>query len=174
MLTLQCTKKLESELGMMDFVAVPTAVDPLFGWHAHLFLLNRRKCVLVMNNETRYNFVLHGLKKQDFKRFHELVAESIAENLLADKADKQVIERYLQSADAFSFTKTSDRSIISQINDMILIIKHMHQYQMDETGELPAQWFNKLNRRINKVPMLKLPLAYSGETMLAALNSRQL
>ncbi|MGG4146803.1 hypothetical protein ABEW34_27205 [Paenibacillus algorifonticola] len=174
MFTLQCTKKLESELGMMDFVPVPTAGDPLFGWHAHLFLLNRRKCVLVMNNETRYNFVLHGLKKQDFKRFHELVAESIAENLLADKADKQVIERYMQSADAFSFTKTSDRSIISQINDMILIIKHMHQYDMEEKGEIHDRWFYELNREINKVPMLKLPLAYSGETMLEALNNRQL
>lgn len=111
MFTLQCTKKLESELGMMDFVAVPTAVDPLFGWHAHLFLLNRRKCVLVMNNETRYNFVLHGLKKQDF---------------------------------------------------------------LDAGGEIDAQGLYNLNRFLNKFVMLKLPLAYSGETMLAALDSRQL
>ncbi|KQO14772.1 hypothetical protein ASF12_29230 [Paenibacillus sp. Leaf72] len=127
-----------------------------------------------MNNETRYNFVLDGLKKQDFKRFHELVIESIAENLLADKADKQVIERYLQSANSFLFTKTSDRSIISQMNEMIQVIKYMQQDFLDAGGEIDAQGLYNLNRFLNKFVMLKLPLAYSGETMLAALHSRWL
>lgn len=80
--------------------------EPLYRWHAHLFFCQRRKCVLVMNNVTRYNFVMYGLKKGDFNRFNQLVKEKIAENLLADGIAQTRIEKYLQNIGEATYTET--------------------------------------------------------------------
>ncbi|TCP28733.1 hypothetical protein EV207_11645 [Scopulibacillus darangshiensis] len=83
MLTIQCTKKLRDELKIQPLKEVESN-DPLYSWHADLFLVNRKKCVLVLNNKTRYNFVLYGLKKPDLKNLDEIIIKNIAENLKAD------------------------------------------------------------------------------------------
>jgi hypothetical protein len=71
MITLQCTKKLATELEIPVSNEKLVTSDAIYCWHAHLFLFNRRKCVMVMNNESRYNFVMCGLMKKDFKRINE-------------------------------------------------------------------------------------------------------
>jgi hypothetical protein len=50
-----------------------------------------------MNNETRYNFVIFGLKKEDFKRFDSMIVESIVENLLDDGVSPVLIDHYLKN-----------------------------------------------------------------------------
>jgi hypothetical protein len=168
MLTIQCTKKLAEELKVNKSKITPTDSDKLFSWHAHLFLFNRRKYVLVMNNMTRYNFVLDGLKKAEFKVFDEVVVKAIAENLLADGVDKITIEKYLQRCGSISYTSTSDRSIISQVNEMIMMTKI--QMENDRVDGIETNIY-ELNRWLNRFVMLKLPKAFSGETMREALRS---
>jgi hypothetical protein len=166
MLTIQCTKKLSDELKVNISKVKPINTDPLYSWHAHLFLYNRRKCVLVMNNKTRYNFVLFGLKKDDFKEFDNLIVKAIAENLSADGVDKVVIEKYLQNCTPVSYTATSDRSIISQINEMIMASEY--KMRQDKLDGMETDIYG-LNRWLNRYIMMKLPKLYSGETMLEEL-----
>ncbi|WCK52336.1 hypothetical protein PP175_12775 [Aneurinibacillus sp. Ricciae_BoGa-3] len=130
MLTIQCTKKPSDELKAEVSKVKPIDTDPLYSWHAHLFLYNRRKCVLFMNNKTRYNFILVALKKDDFKEFNNLIVKSIVENLSMDGVDKVVIEKYIQNCTAVSYTVTSERGIISQINEMIMASKNKMRQEM--------------------------------------------
>jgi hypothetical protein len=141
--------------------------EALYCWHAHVFLFNRRKCVLVMNNETRYNFILYGLKKDDFKRFDELLVKNITENLRADGIDQEIIEHYLEGHGQIQYAPTSDRSIIGQINEMIMVTQYKLEAYKDDNIE-PDLY--KINRMLNRFIMLKLPLLYSGETMRVALQ----
>lgn len=166
MLTIQCTKKLSEELNVNISKNKLVHTKPLYSWHAHLFLWNRRKCVLVMNNKTRYNFVLFGLKKGDFKRFADIVVQAIAENLSADGADKVIIEKYIQNCQEVSYAATSDRSIISQVNEMIMAAKHSMEQDKLDGVEVNSY---ELNRWLNRYVMMKLPKLYSGETMLEEL-----
>jgi len=50
MLTIQCTKKLLEELKVDVNKEKLFNNDAIFSWHSHLFVLNRKKCVLLMNN----------------------------------------------------------------------------------------------------------------------------
>ncbi|MFT9848835.1 DUF6933 domain-containing protein [Aneurinibacillus sp. REN35] len=166
MLTIQCTKKLSEELNVNISENKLVHTNPLYSWHAHLFLWNRRKCVLVMNNKTRYNFVLFGLRKDDFKRFDDIVVQAIAENLSADGANKVNIEKYIQNCHEVSYAATSDRSIISQVNEMIMAAKH--SMEQDKLDGIEVKSY-ELNRWLNRYVMMKLPKLYSGETMLEEL-----
>jgi hypothetical protein len=167
LITIQCTKKLAAELNVPLSEVPASAVQSLYGWHAHLFLFKRRKCVLVMNNESRYNFVIYGLVKADFKRFNELVLEHIQLNLLKDGMSQKQIDIYLDEHKEFYYSPTSDRSIISQINEMIMVVGHVFEQNLYKYNELRV---DNVNRFLNRYIFMKLPKLYSGETMQEALR----
>ncbi|AIE59977.1 DUF6933 domain-containing protein [Bacillus methanolicus] len=125
------------------------------------------KC-LVMNNMTRYNFIIYGLKKGDFKQFDEIIVNEIANNLKADKVKETHRQKYINKCGQVSYTSTNDRSIISQINEMIRVSKY--KMEADKVNGIETDIY-KLNRFLNGFIMLKLPELYSGETMRSALQS---
>lgn len=100
-------------------------------------------------------------------KFDELVREGIKENLLADQFDQNIVENYLSHCDTVSFASTSERSIISQINDMILLTKHSWNYDDLTCDDIDLY---EQNRRNNKFVMLTLPEAYSVDSMRNALE----
>lgn len=167
MIAIQCTKKLINELKINiakdDFL--PSV--PLYSWHSHLFLFNRKKCVIVMNNLTRFNFIVTGLKRADFVKYDQIVMSAIAENLFAEGASKDTVDKYMQHCSPAIYRTTSERSIISQMNEMIMFAEHcmsLDKYDGIETN------IQKLNRKLNRFVMLKLPKCYSGERMLEELE----
>lgn len=167
MFTIQCTKKLEAEIKDPLFNKIQSQSQPLYAWHAHSFTSNRRKCVLLMNNQTRYNFILYGLKKDDFRRFDHVIYEKIVENLTADGIGQSLIEEYLKNYKQVIYTKTSDRSILGQINEMIFVAKDEIERNISEIGD-PA--IDQINRLLNRFIILKLPKLYTVETMYEALQ----
>ncbi|PSK20951.1 hypothetical protein C7R94_02440 [Brevibacillus sp. NRRL NRS-603] len=122
----------------------------------------------MMNNVTRYNFVMHGLKREDFNRFDQLVKEKIAENLLAEGVTQTLIEKYLQNVGEATYTETSDRSILSQMNDMIWIAQDDMDRNMRESNELGI---DQVNRFLNDYIMTKLPQLFPRQAMLEALEN---
>lgn len=124
MLAIQCTKKLKDELKIDIPKESSVNLDPFYSWHSHLFILNRRKCVIVMNNLTRYNFILVGLKKENFKVYDQMVVEAIKDNLLEEGSRKEQVDKYMKNCDLTIYLPTSDRSIISQMNEMIRVIEY--------------------------------------------------
>jgi hypothetical protein len=169
MFTIQCTKKLLDELKIDIGEKKVIVADPIFSWHSHLFLINRKKCAIVMNNKTRFNFILFGLKKADFKEFSSLVAKGIKENFMAEGIDGSVVDKYIQECNEAIYTTSSDKSIISQMNEMKRCIEDTFISDKIEGIETDI---DKLNRWLNRFVMLKLPKLYSGETMKDELLER--
>ncbi|WP_245947614.1 DUF6933 domain-containing protein [Bacillus taeanensis] len=167
MLTIQCTKKLASEILVPMAEVRENAHQSLYSWHAHLFLFKRKKYVLLMNNKTRYNFVLAGLKKEDFKKFNKIFLNNLAENLQADQIDSEAIKAYVSNGNIVSYTSTSNRSIISQMNEMIMVSKSI--LEEDNMQGIETDLY-ELNRFLNRFVMLKLPETYSGEAMRKVLS----
>lgn len=166
MLLIQVTKKLAEQLNIKTAKEQLLENNTLYSWHAHVFIFKRRKYVLVMNNKSRYNFILGSLVKKDFMRFNELVKDGIKENLLADGFDDQV-DRYMENCDTITIAPTSNRRIISQINEMIYATKYSWDYDGLETNDINL---HEQNRSNNKFVMLTLPEAYSVESMANALK----
>ena len=121
-----------------------------------------------MNNAARYNFVIYGLIRDDFKRFEELILEKIAENLLADGIEQSLVDKYLQPSREVICTPTSDRSILSQINEMIMVARYEMEGNISEANDPNIE---QVNRFLNRFDFLKLPKLYSGETMYEALQN---
>ncbi len=166
MLTIQCTKKLsEKLLAKLDNINSETT-DSLYAWHANLFLLNRRNCVILMNNKTCFSIVLYGLKKKDFERFGMIVIETIYENLRAEGFDHQVIERYIKNAKDQIYTKTTERSVIGQMNDITLMTQYIVEDYILDKDTVNTIELNKCN---NRSPMVKRKYCYAIDALKDAL-----
>jgi hypothetical protein len=122
---------------------------------------------LIMNNESRYNFVIYGLVKADFKRMDQLIIEHLQENLRLDGADQQLIDTYINGITGIGYTPTSNRSIISQINEMIMVAGDELVHNLYHFNDPRPE---EVNRMMNRYVFLKLPLTYSGKTMMESLG----
>lgn len=162
MFVIQCTKRLLEELKIDIYKETMPISNPIFSWHSHFFILNRKKCVIVMNNKTRFNFILFGLKKADFINLDSLIIKGIRENLLAEGISDDIIDKYLEGCNKVTYATSSDRSIINQMNEMKRNIEYIFKRDKAEGVETDIQ---ELNRWLNRFVMLKLPKLYSGETM---------
>lgn len=165
MLTIQCTKKLADYLKKDISKKSNEGLDMFYSLHARLFVIQRKKYIVVMNSVTRYNFVLGPVMAKDLKSLDSMIIDGIRENLEADRVSDELIELYGKEMDGIEYMKTSDRSIVGQLNDVIFYIECV--YERD--GELDME---KLNRSLNHFVMLKLPLTYSRETMIHELENR--
>ena len=91
--------------------------SPLGSWHAQLFILDRRQCVMFCHDESRYCLFLAGLRKPQFaelgsKWFRQLFAASLSELGCSDTQIRKV-ELMLGP---IRFDTATDRSVQGTIN----------------------------------------------------------
>ncbi len=135
---IQCTKalldKLEINKGELKspegFEQFPNS---LIAWHANLVNIDRRKAVILMNNETRYSVVIYRPKPKDFKRIKELIMEAIGTALRMEGVRGDVISNYLDKAGEIEFSKTASRSMVAKLNNAVRNTNVMWDY-LDESS----------------------------------------
>lgn len=150
---IQLTKKLADEMKIKVVKPEENQEEQLFCWHANMFKIGRTKCVMVMNNVTRYHFMIYGLLKKDFANLEEIIFKEIISNFYGDDYSSDQVNAYLNQMGEIQYTATNNRSIISQLNDAILMTQHTFYYKA-ERGE--TVFLYDLNRNLNQTPMVKM------------------
>lgn len=133
---IQCTKKALDMLNIDDSRLVsPEGFDQypesLFGWHANIVTINRRKVLVLMNNETRFPVVINRLLKKDLANLEALILEAIRAALRMEGISNHIIEKYLSLSNEISFSKTASRSMIAKLNNTIYEVE-CWEYFIDE------------------------------------------
>jgi hypothetical protein len=144
---IECTKKLGDYLKITLEDITPIEREPFYEWHANLFMFDRRKGVILMNNQTRYCIILYGLKGEHIKRFNEIVLTSIEETFIAEGFPIDKVNRYIEHCGEVVTAKTHDRSILGQINEF-----HIH-ISWEIENYLPSERLNliSLNKWVGKL-----------------------
>ncbi len=135
---IQCTKTLLDRLGLQKDSLKPAEgfesfPESLMAWHANYITLDRRKAIVLMNNETRYPVVIYRPKPRDFKRIDELIIEAIRTALHMEGVQKEVIDNYISTTGELEFSRTAGKSIIAQMNNSVNEIAFMWEY-LDENS----------------------------------------
>ena len=108
---IHCSQKLAAKLPAVSSTPLEET-SPLGGWHAHLFTLDRRQCVMFCHDATRYVLFLPGLRKADFaelssKWFRPLYLATLA---MFGCPDAQ-IKRVELALGPMRFDTATDRSV---------------------------------------------------------------
>jgi hypothetical protein len=93
-------------------------LNPLSGWHAHLVTFQRRKCVLMAHDNTRFPLFLPALTKPDFKEFNDRFFDAFMNTLLKCSADEVHMETAQALLRPVQIDTQCDRSVQGTINQM--------------------------------------------------------
>lgn len=113
---IHCSHKLAAKLSSVSKIPLEEA-SPLGSWHAHLFTLDRRQCVMFCHDESRYCLFLAGLRKPHFAELgsrwlRQLFTASLA---VIGCPDTQIRKVELMLG-PIRFDTATDRSVQGSIN----------------------------------------------------------
>ena len=116
---LHCTKKLAAKLPEVS--ATPLAeTSPLGSWHANLYTIDRRQCVMFCHDESRYVLFLPGLIKSDFVELGRLHRELFLASLVALGVKETLLNRVSLALGPVQFDCITDRSALEELRGQLI------------------------------------------------------
>jgi hypothetical protein len=130
---IQCTKSMLDQLGIKNSELHPPEGHEQFpnsfmAWHANFVSIDRKKAIVLMNNETRYSIVIYRISKKDITKINEIIREAIITALRMEGVRKEVIEAYMEKAGDITFSKTASRSMVAKMNNAVRDIEFTQEY----------------------------------------------
>jgi hypothetical protein len=128
-MTIYCSKKLETFLGQIT-QSPKTKENSIFGdWNGHLFTVDRKRCLIFMNNRTCYSIVFTNVQKKNLKDFGQVFKDRLIRQLDHDieLSEKQEIKLRNDLGDIELTKSNNDKKIIGTINHHVENLKY-HNY----------------------------------------------
>jgi len=144
-LVIRCTQKLLAEIP--DKLVDPSAVGE--GWHASLFRIERRKCVLFTHDTTLYSVFVPGLTKPDFAQLGEVFGQRLFKALVWEEFPQKQIEKMLDACRTIRFARSNNRSVLGSMNDL----RFQTEVYVAHDGGLVNADLADIHHRLNRTPM---------------------
>jgi len=163
---IRCTQKLLSELKTKP-TNEENPRDPFWSWHANIFHIERRKCVLVTNDITLFTMFIPALKKPDFQTFYFIFVQHLFKNLLHEEIPQSQIEIVLSECKEIQYKKTNNRSVLGSMNDQ----KYQLEYIIQAEGGLARTNIYELNHKLNRNILSAIDYKYPIEMFAKQLKA---
>ncbi len=164
---IKCTQKLLKELQQKPTTNAPQ-LSNLGSWHANIFYVERRKCILVTNDLTLYTMFIPYLRKPDFKAFHIVFGQNLFKNLLHENLPQNAIETALEEYREIEYTKTDNRSVLGSMNDQKFQLEHI----IYSNGGLDNTDIYDLNSELNRNILSAIDYRHPVEIMKKKLQKK--
>lgn len=112
---IHCTQKLAAKLSEVSETPLSEA-SPLGSWHAHLYTIDRRQCMLFCHDTTRFILFVAGLRKEHFADLGRLHRELFLTSLAAEGVATGVLKRVELALGPSRFDVATDRSVLGSMN----------------------------------------------------------
>jgi hypothetical protein len=125
-MTIYCSKKLETFLGQITPTIQTNESSILGDWNGHLFTIDRKKCLIFMNNKTCYSVLMTNILKRDVKSFGQVFKNRLIRQLDHDLNlnERQEIKLRNGLGDIVLSKSNNDKKIIGTINHHVDNLKY--------------------------------------------------
>ena len=148
------TKKLSEQLEIKKLNNIDIYSPNINMWHAGYQIIERRKCVLFMHDQTLFSFAIYGVIKKDFENIERLFRENLKETLLSEEFKIDEIDKMIKATDEIEFIKTNNRSVLGSMNDHFRFISYfIEDRDKDVYGNDDQLNIVELNKKLNRIPM---------------------
>ncbi len=172
MIHLHATRKLFDRLPLNDsgdLAATPRSqwlferpvlgANPLSGWHGNLVTLQRRNCVLLVHDATRFPLVIPALTKPDFAELNDRFADTLMNTLLkidADDAQMNAAEQHLRPLQVDTRCNRSEQGTLNQMKFEVECFLDRDGVNIaDMTGYRLGAWLADMLRSIKGAPYIR-------------------
>ncbi|PJN54345.1 hypothetical protein PAEVO_10660 [Paenibacillus sp. GM2FR] len=116
MLTLRLTKDL-----LKDMKTTPVEdinVAPFLSWHVNIYILNKRKHIVFVNDLARLAIIIDGIRTGQLERLKDKFMLTFREYLLREGVNDTLINRYLEYCTEVVISKTNNRSVLGTMKEV--------------------------------------------------------
>lgn len=168
MLLIRCTAKLRKEMGLKDSALFAGAEGEgrLGAWHANLIFINRRKCVLFVNDRTLYNFLAPDVSRAQIRELQRLFLGFLRAVLAEEGFSGTEREGLAAEYSEVRFAKSNSKSVLGSMND--LAFHYEHRILM--AGGIHSPEVPGIISDLNRMPMGALKYAYPVEELRSVLR----
>ncbi len=153
---LHCSRKLAAKLAPVSAAPLED-LSPLGSWHGHLFVVDRRQCVMFCHDATRFVLFMHGWRKDRFEelrtRWFFVIFGAVLGNMGCSEAQ---VRRALAAVGEVHCDTATNRSVQGSINiavrDLWSVVNDVrHVFELDPVAtsshlnERPARANGKLH-----------------------------
>jgi len=162
---IRCTKKLQKEMGLKhsDLCAEEPRFSYLGPWHANLIHIDRRKCVLFVNDKTLFNFIVSDLSRAQIRELGKLFKSYLICALADAGISEEDRTRILSEYEEVGFANTNSKIVLGSMNDLAFHYK----YSIQEAGGVHSPAVPEIIRRLNRMPMGALKYVFPIEALRA-------
>lgn len=154
---IRCTAKLLRKLGERPVAeAIAAAPSPLGDWYANFFTVERRGCIMFVNEKTLFPCVALQVTKAEYGDIRKLFRDLLRDALAIERFSEHDINFVLQLHTNLAIGKTQNRSTLGSLNNRISDAKSLIEYH----GGLSLCDPVELARMLNDTPMS--PIGYSS------------
>ena len=164
---LKCTKKVLDEIGIKTPATIEprdNASEPLGDWCVNLLRIDRRKCLLFVNEKTLYSVIAIGLKKAHIQNIAIVFRDVFFGSLLDEGFSAEQSEKILAEYNEIALSKTTDRSVLASMNDVAF---RYDIWILDEGGVENCN-IRRIMMQANRMPMGARSYAYSVDLLKEA------
>jgi hypothetical protein len=141
--------------------------DPNFSflgqWHVNLLFIDRRKCVLFVNDRTLFNFIVPDVNRAQIRALPDLFLSSLSCVISAEEFPKEVKRRILEEYDEIALAKSSNRSVLGSANDLA----YHYKLHILNAGGIHSWRVPEIIRHLNRMPMQAIKLKFPIEELRA-------
>lgn len=116
---IHCTQKLAAKLPQVSTTPL-TETNPLGSWHANLYTIDRRNCVMFCHDHTRFVLFMAGLTKEHFANLDFWFQDLFANTLLKSGYDTDLIEKALALLTPCQFDTCCNRSVQGSMRTVMM------------------------------------------------------
>jgi hypothetical protein len=146
---LKCTKKLLEEMDAQPSSSVAEDEGILGDWYANLLFIERKKCVLFVNEKTRFCFLMPDLKRVHIKNLAVVFRDGLFGALLSEGYPAPMIEHIISEYDTLGYGKATDRTVLGSMTEYA----KTYDYWIASEGGLARCDLKAINKKMNDMLM---------------------
>ncbi|MFQ5471234.1 MAG: hypothetical protein ACE5EH_13210 [Gammaproteobacteria bacterium] len=166
---IRCTKKLQKVMGLKQ--SDPYTKEPCFSylgpWHANLIHIDRRKCVLFVNDKSLFNFIVPDVARSLIRELDKLFKGYLSCVLSDEGLGETDRARILSEYDEVEYANTNSKSVLGSMNDLAFHYK----YSILESGGVHSPTLPGIIRQLNRMPMSAIKEVFPIEALKARIQA---
>ena len=155
---IRCTQKLQKEMGLKksDLAELEPTFSFFGSWHANLLHIDRKKCVLFVNDKTLFNFIVPDINRALIKELSRLFINHFSCVVAAEGLSEKVQEAIKSEYQDLAYAGTNSKSVLGSMNDLAFHYKH----HILSEGGIHSAMIPEIIRKLNHMPMGALDYKY--------------
>jgi hypothetical protein len=143
---LRLTAKLLAEIDDQPSPDSAATLSPIGDWYGHVFTVERRKCVMFVNEPTLFVCPALGVRKSDYRQIIPFFLGVLTQALRTMRFSEKEVDRILAMHKDIAIGRATNRSTLGSLNNRITDIRtHFAWHLGFEACDIGSvtKWLNK-------------------------------